>query len=1687
MPGQAVRDLGEGITDGPKKMCFGLCGGGANSGIGPCRNRDWGEELCGGRRGPELHHGRIWVEQLTAEELGESVAYTSVGVGPLGGTAIPCPPSTCEAWGVPCDDCFEPDVMKVEPTAVAVRAEHTCQTPVVPIAATPRANDPNIYPNDAAIWHNSQQPEQSLIFGSDRGRGRNRGHVWAFALSGRIAYTLNVTNPYHVDVEYGLRLGGRARDIVATCERNNQLLRIWAIEADGSLSPADGCETLDGGGCGIPIFVNETSKTCTNVQLYKRPADGAIFAVVARDQTRGRWHRSISAQAGYFEAGAFSPFRLSAGQPIPLRLGLDGAEHELSVRSDMPDVSTAVAELQRALDAVVLMAVIESADIFGTVTFAKTASGAVNVTASLRWTDESWPVNTVGHMWHIHADSLAGEDIRACNCDNDDDIRDCVQSECPQCWVAGGHFDPARVELDEAYSCDPAEQSTCYAGDLSGKFGTLTITALTEPPVPSITGIDTELPFEQLLGKSVVIHQEHESTDRIACGEIVSAAFVSAVDDDDDDETRKHLRITSGTESARSTVEIAPSDSQAERSAALKTALFGSGQSARGRDYVPGYRESIEQIRSFLWQYRLYDGGGGTVAAEKVREFGTRSLHDLAVDDDAPFPSGGRGVVYSVSYDEVTQLPADPAAPAAQREFLFDGQGVFERYREGGSVWVARGDAKIPAVDTGGYVIVGDYSNSSMQAFCRSNPGAPPRVLQAIIRSEDFSGKVTFTSSQSVVEVYASLKYRRGDAAATSGHNWHIHASDAPLDTEDCDSAGPHYDPDGLEAVDGYSCEQPANASSCYRGDLSGKMGPLTIGERGEEYWQRFRPTAPLTGTDGTLELSQLIGKTLVIHAESGGSGRLACARITEGIPDTSTHVGTVAMGGLERSSGHEVSSDDFGPDLDQGIMVAMSDHSHNFLIYNMKDVLACLPADSCGVNRLTTATTAVPGLSAPVVAEPRYILFSDVGGSGSDVNMATTLAIVIAAGALATLKLQQKTKLAMEIKLASGAEEAIVVERISLKGDEGDSEAASWSLSSSAPSSEASPAAAALFIVAGLLLCFAALVRIYNSKLCLVRDIGGSVSCTEGPSALARVGEVLQTPHTFLAPSSNHGEGPGLTGAVGVLLFCCGAALVTRGAGLLEQRRDMLSRCLQRSWAPPCKPLGPETFGILLQNVALVALVLRWFTPELECTMHEGEELCARDWPWLSEGAEFPYLQSWGKQMGAVAGDAMALSLIPIPRNSILLPLLGVPFERALRVHRGLGQVAVIATVAHGASFFVDWGMHPRQTDGWSYIVQQCSPFCDRSTAEAAQLCDESFNEGGVNEDTWLFDTLSEKRLQNFSGVVAGMCFVAILLSSLSWVRRNYWEWFYKTHVVCALLSFVSLYYHFDLGRLDVAAPFLCLMLADYLLRAWRSFRGDATVVQSKVFGGAEGRFLAIEVQTARFRCTEPGQYFFVRVPSLARTQWHPFSVASAPDERTTEIVLKDLGDWTHQLCSEPAKHLPTGARIRLDGPYGRLGVPIASYDAVLMCCGGIGCTPLLSVLSWLIKRAETSVSPVVWFVWTVRESALVDHFMPKLQAAQRAGFTVRIYQTGAAAAPDQESGDRAPAMCVGRPRMSRVVAAMAAEMRRKKIDRCAALGCGPKLLLQSLKAAVAAPQQAGDGNGEPCVFELHEETFEY
>ena len=69
------------------------------------------------------------------------------------------------------------------------------------------------------------------------------------------------------------------------------------------------------------------------------------------------------------------------------------------------------------------------------------------------------------------------------------------------------------------------------------------------------------------------------------------------------------------------------------------------------------------------------------------------------------------------------------------------------------------------------------------------------------------------------------VSYADADAAATSAHNWHVHANGG-INTTDCLSAGGHWDPDGKEvgtyAADGL-CTSDTNYTNCcehtnYRG-----------------------------------------------------------------------------------------------------------------------------------------------------------------------------------------------------------------------------------------------------------------------------------------------------------------------------------------------------------------------------------------------------------------------------------------------------------------------------------------------------------------------------------------------------------------------------------------------------------------------------------------------------------------------------------------------------------------------------------------------------------------------------------------------------------------------------------------------------------------------------------------------------
>lgn len=154
--------------------------------------------------------------------------------------------------------------------AVALALQNT------PVLQPTLATDPVAHdPDDPAIWVHPTDPSKSLILGTDK--IAVEGGLYVFGLDGRQRQRIApLDRPNNVDVEYGLSLGGRRVDIAVVTERRQHRLRLFEI-------PADGGALVDLAPSGIPVLAGETGARSEpmGIALYKRPRDGAVFAIVA--------------------------------------------------------------------------------------------------------------------------------------------------------------------------------------------------------------------------------------------------------------------------------------------------------------------------------------------------------------------------------------------------------------------------------------------------------------------------------------------------------------------------------------------------------------------------------------------------------------------------------------------------------------------------------------------------------------------------------------------------------------------------------------------------------------------------------------------------------------------------------------------------------------------------------------------------------------------------------------------------------------------------------------------------------------------------------------------------------------------------------------------------------------------------------------------------------------------------------------------------------------------------------------------------------------------------------------------------------------------------------------------------------------------------------------------------------------
>ena len=91
-----------------------------------------------------------------------------------------------------------------------------------------------------------------------------------------------------------------------------------------------------------------------------------------------------------------------------------------------------------------------------------------------------------------------------------------------------------------------------------------------------------------------------------------------------------------------------------------------------------------------------------------------------------------------------------------------------------------------------------------------------------------------------------------------------------------------------------------------------------------------------------------------------------------------------------------------------------------------------------------------------------------------------------------------------------------------------------------------------------------------------------------------------------------------------------------------------------------------------------------------------------------------------------------------------------------------------------------------------------------------------------------------------------------------------------------------------------------LLLPLILYVLeRTSRCLRSQQPVELERVFKHPSD-VVELRFTKPNLRMAEPGQYVFVNVPEIAKFQWHPFTLTSAPADEYLSVHVRVAGDWT-------------------------------------------------------------------------------------------------------------------------------------------------------------------------------------------
>ena len=344
-------------------------------------------------------------------------------------------------------------------------------------------------------------------------------------------------------------------------------------------------------------------------------------------------------------------------------------------------------------------------------------------------------------------------------------------------------------------------------------------------------------------------------------------------------------------------------------------------------------------------------------------------------------------------------------------------------------------------------------------------------------------------------------------------------------------------------------------------------------------------------------------------------------------------------------------------------------------------------------------------------------------------------------------------------------------------------------------------------------------------------------------------------------------------------------------------------------------------------------------------------------------------------RSLGGAMVVISALLLVPAGRHSILMPTLGISFDRSLSFHRIMGLSLFVLMGLHGLLMFIAYVQvyhrgDPRiLNDGTRTFVNQ------KSVQDSFLLGLERMTKWGVGFPHG----------PPLAGLIAfGLVFIMVIAASF---RRAKWNAFAILHLLYVPV-YALIWIHYPTTIL-LSFPSVSLHLIDALLRIRSSRR--ATLVSACYL--SEALLTRIEVHVPNFGKVHPGQFVVLRLPQLesfAIEEQHPFSIASYNDAaKTVTLYVRNMGagTFTHALARNADALIPKRP-ISIQGPYGALKLDPRNADTVILTSAGIGVTPMMLMLSMWSERRPLGLKRIE-FIWTFRGREVLSPFVQQIEAA--------------------------------------------------------------------------------------------------